>query len=63
MPIGVIAAVSMAGTAGGIVGPSMMGWLVERLGSHAPAIVILAGFLLLSALLLGLAARRVRRSI
>ena len=52
VPIGVIAAVSMAGTAGGVVGPSMMGWLVERFGSHAPAIMILAGFLLLAALLL-----------
>jgi ACS family tartrate transporter-like MFS transporter len=63
VPIGVIAAVSMAGTAGGIVGPSMMGWLVERLGSHAPAIVILAAFLLLAALLLALVARRRSRSI
>ena len=49
VPIGVIAAVSMAGTAGGVVGPSMMGWLVERSGSHTPAILILAGFLLLAA--------------
>ncbi len=52
VPIGVIAAISMAGTAGGIVGPSMMGALVERFGSHAPAILILAGFLLLAAALL-----------
>jgi ACS family tartrate transporter-like MFS transporter len=58
VPIGVIAAISMAGTAGGIVGPSMMGWLVERFGSHAPAIIILAGFLLLAALLLGIHASR-----
>jgi ACS family tartrate transporter-like MFS transporter len=58
VPIGVIAAISMAGTAGGIVGPSMMGWLVERFGSHAPAIIILAGFLLLAALLLGVYASR-----
>jgi MFS transporter, ACS family, tartrate transporter len=61
VPIGVIAAVSMAGTAGGVVGPSMMGWLVERSGSHALAIMILAGFLLLAALLLGIAATRQRR--
>src|SRR6185369_345658 len=58
VPIGVIAAVSMAGTAGGIVGPSMMGWLVERFGSHTPAILILAGFLLLAALLLVVQAPR-----
>jgi hypothetical protein len=44
----------MAGTTGGIVGPSMMGALVERLGSHAPAIMILAGLLLLAALLLAI---------
>jgi ACS family tartrate transporter-like MFS transporter len=60
-PIGVIAAISMAGTAGGVVGPSMMGWLVERSGSHALAIMILAGFLLLAALLLGITATRQRR--
>jgi ACS family tartrate transporter-like MFS transporter len=56
VPIGVIAAVSMAGTAGGVVGPSMMGWLVERAGTHTPAILILAGFLLVAALLLAIAA-------
>jgi ACS family tartrate transporter-like MFS transporter len=61
VPIGVIAAVSMAGTAGGVVGPSMMGWLVERSGSHALAIMILAGFLLLAALLLGISATQQRR--
>jgi ACS family tartrate transporter-like MFS transporter len=56
VPIGVIAAVSMAGTAGGVVGPTMMGWLVQRTGTHTPAILILAGFLLVAALLLGMAA-------
>ena len=64
VPIGVIAAISMAGTAGGVVGPWMMGWLVERVGSHTPAIMILAGFLLLAALILALAARaRQRRTL
>lgn len=62
VPIGVIAAVSMAGTAGGVVGPAMMGWLVERIGSHAPAIMILAGFLLLAALLLAFSPFGQRRS-
>ncbi|MEO6185828.1 MAG: MFS transporter [Steroidobacteraceae bacterium] len=60
VPIGVIAAVSMAGTAGGVVGPAMMGWLVERTGSHAVAIMILAGLLLLAALLLGFTAAKRR---
>jgi len=63
VPIGVIAAVSMAGTAGGIVGPTLMGWLVERVGSHAPAIVILAGCLLLAAVMLAIAASRQQRSV
>jgi MFS transporter, ACS family, tartrate transporter len=62
VPIGVIAAISMAGTAGGIIGPSMMGWLVERMGSHTPAILILGGFLLLAALLLALQAPRYTRT-
>ena len=61
VPIGVIAAVSMAGTAGGVVGPTMMGWLVERAGSHTPAILILAGFLVLAALLLAITAQAQRR--
>jgi len=63
VPIGVIAAISMAGTAGGVVGPSMMGWLVQRGGSHAPAIMILAGFLLLAAALLAISANVQRRRI
>jgi nitrate/nitrite transporter NarK len=58
VPIGVIAAVSMAGTAGGVVGPSMMGRLVERFGSHSPAITILAGFLLVAAVVLVIGAPR-----
>ncbi|MEO8315607.1 MAG: MFS transporter [Pseudomonadota bacterium] len=62
VPIGVIATISMAGTAGGIVGPSMMGALVERWGSHAPAITILSGFLLLAALLLAITASRHARN-
>lgn len=61
VPIGVIAAVSMAGTAGGVVGPSLMGWLVERTGTHTPAILVLAGFLILAALLLILARPMAKR--
>ncbi len=60
VPIGVIAALSMAGTAGGVVGPTMMGWLMERSGTHTLAIMILATFLLLAALLLGVTARQRR---
>jgi ACS family tartrate transporter-like MFS transporter len=49
VPVGVIAAISMAGTAGGIVGPSMLGWLLEVTGTHVAGILVLAGFLLVAA--------------
>jgi ACS family tartrate transporter-like MFS transporter len=49
VPVGVIAAISMAGTAGGIVGPSLLGWLLEVSGSHVAGILVLAGFILAAA--------------
>ena len=52
VPVGVIAVISMAGTAGGIVGPSMLGRLVESTGSHTAGILVLAAFLLVAAALL-----------
>lgn len=52
VPVGVIAAISMAGTAGGIVGPAMLGRLLESTGSHMPGILVLAAFLLVAAVLL-----------
>jgi nitrate/nitrite transporter NarK len=52
VPVGVIAVISMAGTAGGIVGPAMLGRLFELSGSHVAGILILAGFLLLASVLL-----------
>jgi ACS family tartrate transporter-like MFS transporter len=52
VPVGVIAAISMAGTAGGIVGPSMLGRLVETTGTHTAGILVLAAFLLVAAMLL-----------
>jgi MFS-type transporter involved in bile tolerance (Atg22 family) len=54
VPVGVIAVVSMAGTAGGIVGPFMLGRLRDLSGSHQAGILVLAGFLLAGAALLGL---------
>ena len=54
VPVGVIAVVSMAGTAGGIVGPSLLGRMFERTGGHATGILVLACFLLLAAALLAL---------
>src|SRR5690606_17282585 len=61
VPVGVIAAISMAGTAGGIVGPAMLGWLLDLSGSHLAGILVLAGFLLAAsaALWLWRAPRRV----
>lgn len=52
VPVGVIAVISMAGTAGGIVGPAMLGRLFELSGSHVAGILVLAGFLLLASTLL-----------
>lgn len=61
VPVGVIAAISMAGTAGGIVGPLMLGHLREVSGSHQSGILVLASFLLVGALLLALWRTRLRR--
>jgi ACS family tartrate transporter-like MFS transporter len=52
VPVGVIAVVSMAGTAGGIVGPAMLGRMFELSGSHVAGILVLAGFLFLASALL-----------
>jgi ACS family tartrate transporter-like MFS transporter len=52
VPVGVIAVISMAGTAGGVVGPAMLGRMFELTGSHVSGILVLAGFLLLAAALL-----------
>lgn len=52
VPVGVIAVISMAGTAGGIVGPLLLGRLVEASGSYGAGILVLAGLLLLGAVLL-----------
>lgn len=54
VPLSVIALISMAGTAGGIVGPFMLGYFKEASGSHVPGIRALAGLLLLAAGLLWL---------
>jgi ACS family tartrate transporter-like MFS transporter len=52
VPVGVIAVISMAGTAGGIVGPAMLGRMFELTGSHVAGILVLAGFLFMAAALL-----------
>jgi MFS transporter, ACS family, tartrate transporter len=52
VPVGVIAVVSMAGTAGGVVGPAMLGRMFELTGSHVGGILVLAGFLFLASALL-----------
>jgi len=48
VPVGVIAFVSIFGTAGGIIGPTIIGTILERTGSFSPAIVVLAVMLILS---------------
>jgi MFS transporter, ACS family, tartrate transporter len=52
VPVGVVTGINMAGTAGGIFGPWMLGWLLERSGNHAPGIGLLAGCLLFAAVIL-----------
>jgi ACS family tartrate transporter-like MFS transporter len=52
VPVGVIAVINMAGTAGGIVGPALLGRLLEASGSHQAGILVLAALLLLGAMLL-----------
>jgi MFS transporter, ACS family, tartrate transporter len=48
VPVGVIAFISMFGTAGGIVGPLLIGWIRGALGSFMPAIAVLAALLILA---------------
>lgn len=52
VPVGVIAAISMAGTLGGIVGPYLLGQLRESTGSHDAGLLFLSGCLVLGAVLL-----------
>jgi MFS transporter, ACS family, tartrate transporter len=48
---GGIAFINSIGTAGGFVGPSLVGWLADRSGSFSAGLSAMAGFLLLSAVL------------
>jgi ACS family tartrate transporter-like MFS transporter len=49
VPVGVIAVISMAGTAGGILGPALLGFIREATGSFAAGIAMLAVLLILAA--------------
>jgi MFS transporter, ACS family, tartrate transporter len=57
VPVGVIAFISMFGTAGGIVGPWLIGWMREAFGSFMPAIAVLAGLLILASFVVAPALR------
>jgi MFS family permease len=46
---GGLAFVNSIGTAGGFVGPQIMGWLVDRTGSYSAGLGTLAGFLFVAA--------------
>ncbi|OJW64102.1 MAG: hypothetical protein BGO57_03695 [Sphingomonadales bacterium 63-6] len=52
VPVGVIALISMFGTAGGIIGPWLTGFLVGSTGSFSVAIGVLAALLVIAPLLL-----------
>ena len=58
VPVGVIALISMAGTAGGIIGPLLLGRLRELTGTHQSGILALAAMLLLAAALLAFGGNR-----
>jgi MFS-type transporter involved in bile tolerance (Atg22 family) len=53
----------MAGTAGGIVGPLMLGWLRDISGTHMAGILALAAFPLVAAVILELWRRPMRREL
>ena len=57
VPVGVIALISMAGTAGGIIGPLLLGHLREMTGSHQSGILALAALLLVAAALMAAGSR------
>jgi len=48
---GGLAFINSIGTAGGFVGPSMVGWLVDRTGSFTAGLMAMAGFLFVAAAL------------
>jgi len=48
---GGLAFINSIGTAGGFVGPSMVGWLVDRTGSFTAGLTAMAGFLIAAAVL------------
>lgn len=52
-PVGAIALISMFGTAGGVVGPWLTGFLVGESGSFSTAIAVLAGLLVASLFVIG----------
>ena len=46
---GGLAFINSIGTAGGFVGPSVMGWLTDHTGSYSAGLLAMSGFLLLAA--------------
>jgi cyanate permease len=48
---GGLAFINSVGTAGGFVGPTIMGWLVDRTGSYTAGLAAMAGFLMLAAVM------------
>jgi ACS family tartrate transporter-like MFS transporter len=49
VPVSTIALLSMAGTAGGVIGPTLLGTVRESTGSFAAGIAMLAGLIILAA--------------
>ena len=56
-----IATINSIGNLGGFVGPSIIGWIKQRTGSFTGGLYVVAGFLLVSAAVILLLARRAGR--
>ena len=54
VPVKVITFISMFGTAGGIVGPALVGWLRQHSASFVPALLLLSLMLVAASLILAL---------
>jgi len=48
---GGLAFINSVGTAGGFVGPAIMGWLVDRTGSYTAGLAAMAGFLMVASVM------------
>ena len=58
-----IAAINSVGNLGGLIGPSLVGWLKDTTGSFEAGLYAMAGFALISAIVTLIAVRAPRRRV